>query len=443
MLSIGRGRPPLTGPRRLVRARRRANKRLLASVLCLLNTANALRPFSRSGYLTAPNFVTGLPTSELPSAVLALSAARTGWAASRGGFAGRAGMISAALTAASWAGLVVLDRRGRRAGEPLERALVEALGPGYHDRIELPKPPGPMPSRPPNTLSMFRVRREYVRQDGTICYGPHGAHNMLDVWRHRDLPPDARAPVLLQIPGGAWVTGGKEGQAYPLLSHLASRGWVCVSMNYRLSPRHPWPAQIVDVKRALAWIKANIANYGGDPEFVAVTGGSAGGHLAALAALTPGEPAYQPGFESADTGVAAAVPLYGRYDWVSREGLGRGQLMAFLERFVVQHKLDEAPELFTDASPLYRTRPDAPPMFVLHGRADSVIPVEEARKFVEKLRAVSGAPMVYAELPGAQHAFELFGSPRARHSARAVERFLNLVWTARPDSGCDPGRHAS
>ena len=77
------------------------------------------------------------------------------------------------------------------------------------------------------------------------------------------------------------------------------------------------------------------------------------------------------------------------------------------------------------------------------GRADSVIPVEEARPFVKELRAVSGAPTVYAELPGAQHAFELFGSPRARHSARAVERFLNLVWTARPDSGCDPGPHAS
>lgn len=442
MLSSGPGRSALTGPRGLSRARRRANRRLLASALGLLNTANALRPFSRSGYLTAPNFVTGLPTSELPLPVLALSVARAGWTASRGGFAGRAGRTSAVLTAASWLGLVVLDRRGRRAGEPLERALVEALGPGYRDRIELPKPPGPIPSRPPNTVSMFRVRREYVRRDGTICYGPHGTQNMLDVWRHRDLPPDARAPVLLQIPGGAWVTGGKKGQAYPLLSHLASRGWVCVSMSYRLSPRHPWPAQIVDVKRALAWIKANIAGYGGDPEFVAVTGGSAGGHLAALAALSPGEPSYQPGFETTDTGVAAAVPLYGRYDWVSQHGLGRGQFMAFLERFVVQRKLDEAREVFTDASPLYRIRPDAPPMFVLHGREDSVIPVEEARMFVEKLRAVSGAPLAYAELPGAQHAFELFGSPRARHSASAVEWFLNAMWTARPRSECDPGPHA-
>ena len=67
---------------------------------------------------------------------------------------------------------------------------------------------------------------------------------------------------------------------------MAERGWICVSMAYRVSPRNTWPAHIVDVKRALAWVKENIADYGGDPDFVAITGGSAGGHLTALAALT-------------------------------------------------------------------------------------------------------------------------------------------------------------
>lgn len=72
-----------------------------------------------------------------------------------------------------------------------------------------------------------------------------------------------------------------------MMSHLAELGWVCVAINYRHSPRNTWPAHIVDVKRALAWVKAHIAEYGGDPEFIAITGGSAGGHLSSLAALTP------------------------------------------------------------------------------------------------------------------------------------------------------------
>ena len=75
-------------------------------------------------------------------------------------------------------------------------------------------------------------------------------------------------------------------QSLPLLGHMAEHGWVCVSINYRLSPRATWPDHIVDVKRALAWTKANIAGHGGDPGFVAVTGGSAGGHLAAMCLQT-------------------------------------------------------------------------------------------------------------------------------------------------------------
>lgn len=412
-------------------SRRRARWQLAASAAGLLNTANALRPFSRSGYVTVPNFLTGLPTSELPLPALGLSAARFTYALARGRVRGRAGAVSSVLTAASWVGLAELYRRGTLAGRECERALVDTLGPGYQDGIRAPEPPGEVPKRPPSTLAMVAVRRHYVHEDATIPYGPHGAANMLDVWRHRDLPRDARAPVLVQVPGGAWVAGNKENQAYPLLSHLAARGWVCVSISYRLAPKNPWPAQIHDVKRALAWVKEHIADFGGDPGFVAVTGGSAGGHLASLAALTPNDPALQPGFEDADTSVVAAVPLYGRYDWVSREGLGRGQFMPFLERAVVRKRYADEPEVFRAASPLYRVHPQAPPFFVIHGSADSLIPVEEGREFVDALRGVSLDTVGYLELPGAQHAFEVFGSPRARHTATAVESWLNSVWTRR------------
>jgi acetyl esterase/lipase len=82
-----------------------------------------------------------------------------------------------------------------------------------------------------------------------------------------------------------------------------------------------------------------------------------------------------------------------------------------------------------------RVHSDAPPFFVLHGRDDSVIPVAEARQFAAALREASKSPVAYAELPGAQHAFDIFGSPRARHSAAAIERFLAWVYGASPANG--------
>src|SRR6202158_4235195 len=229
----------------------------------------------------------------------------------------------------------------------------------------------------------------------------------------------------------ARAMGSPRPQAYPLLSHLADRGWVCVSIAYRVSPSHTWPDHIVDVKRALAWVKANIAEFGGDPDFVAITGGSAGGHLAALAALTPNDPQYQPGFADADTSVVAAVPLYGRYDWFTTEGAGRPEFIAFLQKFVVKKRFAHHKQVYLDASPITRLRPDAPPFFVLHGCDDSIIPVAEGRTFAEALREVSAAPVAYAELPHAQHAFDFFGSPRAHHTAAAVERFLSWVHARR------------
>ena len=132
--------------------------------------------------------------------------------------------------------------------------------------------------------------------------------------------------MLFQVHGGAWVTGMKEGQAEPLMGHLAERGWVCVAPNYRLSPRATWPDHIVDVKRALAWVKQNIAEHGGDPDFVVITGGSAGGHLCALTALTPNLAEWQPGFEDVDTSVVAAVPFYGVYDFTNHYRTSRADI---------------------------------------------------------------------------------------------------------------------
>ncbi len=394
-----------------------------------INAANGLRPLARKGYSTVLVFWFGWPTSEVPGLYLSaslLDAVRRG---RRGDFAGPKGKAALALTAASWAILAVIRYRGiTTPGPVLEAGLREQLGPDYAKELaKLPTTPTRI-GRRDLPLRTTVARRRFVEKTNIVSYGPHGRANLADIWRRRDLPRDGKAPVLVQVPGGAWVIGWRRPQAYPLMSHLVSRGWVCVSMNYRVSPVHTWPDHIVDVKRALAWVKKHIAGYGGDPNFVAISGGSAGGHLAALAALTAGDPKFQPGFEDADTSVVAAVPIYGRYDWYSTHGEGRREFVGLLEQFVVKKKLSTHRDVFIDASPIQQLRADAPPFFVLHGQDDSLIPVGEAQEFVDELRAVSKSPVAYAELPNAQHAFDIFGSPRAHQSAEAVARFLSWVY---------------
>ena len=187
------------------------------------------------------------------------------------------------------------------------------------------------------------------------------------------------------------------------MAHMVERGWVCVSVDYRLGPAERWPAQIVDVKRALAWTRGHIADHGGDPARIAITGGSSGAHLAALAALTPG--AWQPGFPDADMSVAAAVCLYGIYDLTSDDG--SGTLDELLAETMMPTALGEDAHPYVAASPAARVHPDAPPFMVLHGSADAIVVPAQSRAFVSRLRAVSKAPVVHAELAHAQHGFDL------------------------------------
>jgi acetyl esterase/lipase len=410
------------------------NRFLLSGAVAAAVTAAAWRPLDRSAATPGSplQFLSGLPTSEMPLPTLGLQGI-VGLVAARGGGArGLRGAVGLGLTAASFTGLVALQREASRSDDILEEALQEGLGADYRERIS--EPFSPLPDVPVTRrtamLSGFGARRRYAATRD-LTYGDHGRHNRLDIWRRADLPADAGAPVLVQVHGGAWMMGEKRGQAHPLMGHLAERGWVCVTINYRLSPRAQWPDHIVDVKRALAWTKANISEHGGDPSFVVITGGSAGGHLAALAALTPDLAAFQPGFEDADTSVAAAVPFYGVYDFTNRDGSAGRALVPFLERRVMHSRLADNLAAWEEASPMSHVRPDAPPFFVLHGTNDVLVPVEQARSFVRSLRAVSHNPVVYAELPRAQHAFDVLPSVRVHHTVRAVERFLAVVRSER------------
>lgn len=405
---------------------------LLGASIELANAANGVRPFGRDGYPTIPAFFAGWPTTEMAPLYIAGSMLGAVWRWLRGDYQTRGGRVSLALKAITW-GLLYLIHRRNVASEPyFETPLRDTLGDDYEAVAAQSQPASRR--RLSHVLPNEMLRRRYVEKSNIVRYGPHGRANFADIWRRRDLPRDGKAPVLLQVPGGAWSIGMRRPQAYPLMSRMADRGWVCVSIDYRVSPRHTWPDHIVDVKRALAWIKENIADYGGDPDFVAITGGSAGGHLCALAALTPDDPQYQPGFEDADTSVAAAVPIYGRYDWFTTKGPGRWEfVLILLQRFVVKKRLTKHLQVYRDASPITRVRPDAPPFYILHGVDDSLIPVPEAREFVAAMRDVSKETVVYSEIPHAQHAFDFFGSPRGYHTAHAVETFLSWVHAQRDE----------
>jgi acetyl esterase/lipase len=272
-----------------------------------------------------------------------------------------------------------------------------------------------------------RHRRSVYRQ--SVPYGNERGQ-VLDVWRPEEL--GGPAPVLVFVPGGAWVIGSRKLQGHALMAHLAAQGWVCLSVQYRTSPAHRWPRQIMDVKTAIAWARANADQFGGDRSFVAVAGCSAGGHMASLVGLTSDDQQWHDGLPaSADTSVDAVVSIYGRYDWEDRSTPERARFMDFLERVVVKRRQSRHPELYRDASPMARLHPAAPPFLIIHGASDMIIPVGEARQFVEKLRKVSAHPVAYTELPGAGHGFDLVDPARTGAAVKAIGLFVNHIYRTR------------
>lgn len=337
--------------------------------------------------------------------------------------------LAALLLAASGGGLVAVHARARLAPQMLETALREALGRHYLRELAPQRLVAVVDEVPlAEYLRVLPRRTRGVELLADIPYPGGHARNVLDVYR----PASGcrGAPVLLQIHGGDWTGGHKRQQALPLMHHLARLGWIVVAPNYRLAPAARFPAQLIDCKSAMAWIRGHVAALGGDASFIAVTGGGAGGHLATLLALTFGNLELQPGFEHVDTRPSACVPLHGVYDLLDRkqrQPAHRARLQ-WLGQHLLPCTLDKDPSIWHFGSPLLQLRPDVPPFFVLHGTHDSLAHVGEARDFVEALRRLSCNPVVYAELPGAQHGWDTLRSPRALHTVRAVTRFLE--WCA-------------
>ena len=398
---------------------------LVLSVMTVVFTLNAFRPIRRNRFLFLPSFFAAAITIEAAAALLPLGVVVSGLLLWAGALDHWAGWVGLALAAATWVAMAVMVVRSR-ATSGVASAALAALTDEAPDA-------GRLPIRRRKDVTYARVAGKVLRLD---VYQPT-----------EDPPPGERRPALLQIHGGAWVIGDKREQGIPLLKAMAKRGWVCFNANYRLSPGATWPDHLVDLKRALAFIREHAHEYGVDPSFVAVTGGSAGGHLSAMVALTQNEPRFQEGFEDADTSVQAAVPFYGVYDFTNRHGTMPDEFVEWiLQPMVVKAFLEDEPERFADASPMDNIRADAPPFLVVHGDYDTLAPVEDARRFVDALEEVSENPVLYIELHGAQHAFDLVTTVRTRRVVRAVDRFLSTMWVRhragnRPDEpeGGEPG----
>ncbi|MCA9628748.1 MAG: alpha/beta hydrolase [Myxococcales bacterium] len=386
--------------------------------LSLLLSLNARFPVQRFGSLSLVSFFGGWLTTELALHHLFVQLGLAGALVYLGALTDFSphGYAGAFLLVISWAQLVRLHRRAALAELALDTALAKLRGerdPGRQVRFG-------------EVLRPFSLRHKEVRVERRE-YAEHGGKKLYaHVYFRRDQPRNA--PVLVFAHGGGWVVGFKRFQALPMLNQLAAQGWVCVSLDYRLAPRATFPDPLIDVKRGIAWTKRHVEEFGGDPSFVGLSGNSAGAHLAALAALTWDKPELQPGFEDEDTRVSACIPFYGVFDLLNSKGQWRHSGMQNLMRFVViKQSLAKARDQYELMSPITHVRADAPPFFVIHGDVDSLVPTSESRHFCEALERVSSAPVLYAEIPDAQHAFEIFKSIRGVYTVRAAAEFLEFV----------------
>jgi acetyl esterase/lipase len=400
----------------------------VVGLLAVLHAVNAYVP-TRFPLLLGPSFFGSWLTIELAPWWLFWEVAAGVALVAGGGLDGSVGWAGLALLGAGAGGLVGVIGRARRTVVQVSGAL---------GTLELdPDDTAPAFPRSHVWFPVLMKRREGVTSVRNVVFAEGTTRTgkvvplRLDVTKPASALPGDGRPGILQIHGGGWVIGDKREQGHPLLGHLAANGWVSINANYRLSPKVGYPEHLVDCKRAIAWWREHAHEHGGDPDFLCVTGGSAGGHLCALVGLTAGDERFQPGFEDVDTTVRAAVPFYGVYDFTNRNGTWPKQTVKrFIEPTVMQRRIDEDPEAFAAYSPMDRVRPDAPPFLVIHGDLDVLAPVADAREFVRRLRATSRAPVLYAEMQGAQHAFDVFPSYRTARVIEGVERFLHSVHRA-------------
>ncbi len=217
-----------------------------------------------------------------------------------------------------------------------------------------------------------------------IEYGKAGGESLkLDAWVPEGTGP---FPAVILVHGGGWINGDKSGgprKAFmvPMHEPLEKAGFAWFSINYRLAPKNRYPACIEDVETAIRWVKAHAAEYKIDPKRIAISGESAGGHLVALAAVRAAE----------STRLAAVVPFYAPFDLTMGATAGE-PLRANFKALFGGETVDEATlGKLKGASPASHVKAGLPPFLLLHGSADTTVPIKQSELFQEKLKAAGVA----------------------------------------------------
>lgn len=207
--------------------------------------------------------------------------------------------------------------------------------------------------------------------------------------------PDGEGPfpVAILIHGGGWSGGDKTHVHVPPTEPFTDAGFVWFSIEYRLAPKHRWPACIEDVRTAIRWVKAHAHVYHGDPDRMVIVGYSAGGHLAAYAAVTADN----------DTRVQAAV-LFAAPTDLEADSLRRGGLSPSLQNlFDRGPKIDDdARAILQAASPIDQADADAPPCLLIHGTVDESVDYGQSINFQRRLQEL-GVPCELITIAGGSH----------------------------------------
>ena len=238
-----------------------------------------------------------------------------------------------------------------------------------------------------------------------------------DIARPADTP--GRAPGLLFIPGGGWVTANHEPLKERYGIPMAERGYVCVTATYRIMEQAIWPAAIQDVKAMLRWMRANADYLGIDPERIALGGKSAGGHLSLLAAATNGSSEFDgdgsgsvpnAGYSSRISAVIGVAPASDIREYFRREPL---------QPYTAN---DSSEAAITAANPVERVTSDYPPTLLVHGTKDDRVPHQMTMRMFAALEE-AGVPADLRLFAHQDHMFD--GDPE--YSPAIVEAMAHFL----------------
>lgn len=221
----------------------------------------------------------------------------------------------------------------------------------------------------------------------------------LDLYKLKTL--QSPAPVMIFIHGGAWRTG-KRSDYLPYLIDYAKKGFITVTVSYRLVKAATFPAAVQDVNCAVHWIRNHAEEYGIDSDRMALIGGSAGGHLAMMAGYAGDEPLFNEDCSRGSSGgVKAVINLYGPADLTTPYSISMYQTIDF-----IGGSYEDNTELYKLASPKTFITPDDPPTLTFHGTIDSLVPVSQSDS-LDSWLSKAGVPHEYHRLKGWPHTMDI------------------------------------